>query len=148
MRLRVRLRSGESSKSGSFRLRAVETSKVAVFGQNFLQILQILIELMFDTKFESRLRLGQVQVTKGHHTQNTYIRRVTHLLPVILHVEYDGDSLLAIRAHLGESRYMVRSTSGQKGQILKCLILENKDMFLLQNDPRNPMAPFVFLYVR
>ena len=27
-------------------------------------------------------------------------------------------------------------------QILKCLILENKDLFLMQNVPRNPMVPF------
>ena len=35
----------------------------------------------------------------------------------------------------------------KKLQILKCLILKNKDLFLMQNDPRNPMVPFVFLYV-
>ena len=35
----------------------------------------------------------------------------------------------------------------KKFQILKCLILKNKDLFLMQNDPRNPMVPFVFLYV-
>ena len=32
----------------------------------------------------------------------------------------------------------------KKFQILKCLILKNKDLFLMQNDPRNPMVPFVF----
>ena len=35
----------------------------------------------------------------------------------------------------------------KKFQILKCLFLKNKDLFLMQNDPRNPMVPFVFLYV-
>ena len=35
----------------------------------------------------------------------------------------------------------------KKFQILKCLILKNKDLFLMQNDPRIPMVPFVFLYV-
>ena len=35
----------------------------------------------------------------------------------------------------------------KKFQILKCLILKNKALFLMQNDPRNPMVPFVFLYV-
>ena len=37
--------------------------------------------------------------------------------------------------------------SGQKIQILKCLILKNKDLLLMQNDSRIPMVPFVFLYV-
>ena len=35
----------------------------------------------------------------------------------------------------------------KKFQILKCLILKNKDLFLMQNDPRIPMVLFVFLYV-
>ena len=35
----------------------------------------------------------------------------------------------------------------KKFQILKFLILKNKDLFLMQNDPRIPMVPFVFLYV-
>ena len=35
----------------------------------------------------------------------------------------------------------------KKFQILKCLILKNKHLFLMQNDPRIPMVPFVFLYV-
>ena len=29
----------------------------------------------------------------------------------------------------------------------KYLILKNKDLFLMQNDPRIPMVPFVFLYM-
>ena len=41
----------------------------------------------------------------------------------------------------------VRSRSCQKFQILKCLILKNIDLFLMQNDPRIPMVLFVFLYV-
>ena len=32
----------------------------------------------------------------------------------------------------------------KKFQILKCLIVKNKDLFLMQNDPRNPMVPFAF----
>ena len=35
----------------------------------------------------------------------------------------------------------------KKFQILKCLILKNKDLFLMKNDPRIPMVIFVFLYV-
>ena len=35
----------------------------------------------------------------------------------------------------------------KKIQIFKCLILKNKDLFLMQNDHRIPMVPFVFLYV-
>ena len=27
------------------------------------------------------------------------------------------------------------------------LILKNKDLFRMQNVPRNPMVPFIFLYV-
>ena len=45
---------------------------------------------------------------------------------------------------MGEARYKVRSKSGQKSQFLKFLIWENKDMFLMQNAPRNPMVSFVF----
>ena len=42
-----------------------------------------------------------------------------------------------------------RSGQGQvkKCQILKCLILKNKDLFLIQNVTRNPMVPYDFLYV-
>ena len=61
---------------------------------------------MFDTQFGSRSRSGQFQVKKGHHTQNTYIKGVAHLLRDILHVKYVGDYIILIRAHLGESRYM------------------------------------------
>ena len=35
----------------------------------------------------------------------------------------------------------------KKFQILKSLILKNKDLFLMQDGPRIPMVPFVFLYV-
>ena len=66
---------------------------------------------------------------------------MAHVLWDILHVEYNGDGLLAIWVHLGEPSCKVRSRSCQKFKILKCLILKNKDMFLMQNVPRNPMVP-------
>ena len=74
-------------KIGGFRGR--RDLKIAVLGQNLLQILlnpsrrnwSSFFLLMFDTKLGSRSRSVQVQVTKGHHTQNTrYIRGVAHLL--------------------------------------------------------------------
>ena len=51
-----------------------------------------------------------------------------------------------------ESIWMTLATRSDQGhvkkwQILKCLILKNKDVFLMQNVPRNPTVPFVFLYV-
>ena len=66
---------------------------------------------------------------------------MAHLLWAILHVEYDGDGLLSIPVHLGESRYQFRSRSGQekKNQILTILISDAV--------ARNPIVPFVFLYV-
>ena len=67
---------------------------------------------------------------------------MAHVLWAILHVEYNGDGVLANGVHLGEPSYKVRSRSCQKCQILTCLILENKDLFLMQNVPRNPMVPF------
>ena len=73
----------------------------------------------------------------------THIRCDAHLLWAILHVKYDGDGLFAIRAHLGEYRYKVRSRSNEKGHILPFLILEYKDVCLMQNVPRNPMVPFL-----
>ena len=135
-------------KIGAFRLRAVDTSKLSVLGQNVLRVL---------LKYRARHWLskclilssvqGQDQVIKGHHTLYTNIRGVAHVLWAILHVEYNRDGLLAIWVHLGGPSYKVRSRSCQKFQILKCLILKNKDLFLRQNDPRIPMVPFVFLYV-
>ena len=76
--------------------------------------------------------------------KNTNIRGVAHVLWAILHVEYSGDGLRAFWVHLGEPSYKVRSRSCQKFQISKCLILENKGLFMMQNVPRNPMVPFVF----
>ena len=35
----------------------------------------------------------------------------------------------------------------KKGQILKFLILKNKEMLLIPNNPRNPMVLFAFIYV-
>ena len=43
-----------------------------------------------------------------------------------------------------ESSYKVRSWSDKKGQIF---IFLNKDMFLMQNVPMNPMESFAFFYV-
>ena len=36
---------------------------------------------------------------------------------------------------------------GKKDQILTFLILKNKDMFLMQNVPRNLMVSIIFIYV-
>ena len=132
-------------KIGAFRLRAVETSKLSVLGQNLLRVLLNYRERHWLSKclILSSVQ-GQDQVTKGHHTKNTNIRGVAHVLSAILHVEYNGDVLLAIRVHLGEPSYKVRSRSCQKFQILKCLILKTEDLFLMQNDPRIALVPFIF----
>ena len=79
-------------------------------------------------------------LTRSNRKRSPYskhIRDVEHVLWAILHVDYDGDRLLAIRAHLGESR-------SRSGQILKSSISENKDMVPMQNVPRNQMVPFFF----
>ena len=48
-----------------------------------------------------------------------------------------------------EGRHAVKPSRCEKGhfkkcQILKCLILKNKDLLLMQNVPKNPMVSFVF----
>ena len=39
---------------------------------------------------------------------------MAHVLWAILHVEYNGNGVLAISVHLGEPSYEVRSKSGEK----------------------------------
>ena len=59
-------------------------------------------------------------------TLKTHIRDVAHLLWAILHVEYDGDGILSIRAHLCESRIQIQ------GQIKVKSKRPNLDIFNLE----------------
>ena len=72
---------------------------------------------------------------------------MAHVFWAILHVEYNGDGLLAILVHLGEPSNKVRSRSCPKMPNFEMFYFENIDLFLVQNVPRNPMVPFIFLYV-
>ena len=120
--------------------------KISSFGTKFLQILLNEMERKW---LSSCLILSSGkcadQVTKGHHTQNTYMRGVEHVLWDILHEEYDVDGCLAILAHLGETRY----TYGQvkvrsKRSNSKFSIWTNKDIILMQKVPEIPWCHLFF----
>ena len=90
--------------------------KIAVLGHKFFQILlnhkeknclsEFLILSSGQGQDQVKFRSRKVTILKTH------IRSVADLLWDILHVEYDGDGILAISARFGESRYKVRSRSG------------------------------------
>ena len=69
------------------------------------------------------------------------------VLWAILHVEYNGDGLLAIWVHLGEPSYKARSRSCQKFQILKCLILKNRPVSDAEWPQKFQWCHLFFLYV-
>ena len=50
-----------------------------------------------------------------------------------------------------ESIWVSPATRSGQGHVkipnFEMFIFKNKDLFLMQNDPRIPMVPFVFLYV-
>ena len=72
------------------------------------------------------------------------MRDLAHLLWAILRVECHGDGL---NMQFEPIWVNIDKRSCQKGSILRFLIFENKDVFRMQNVPKNPIVQFVFMYI-